>query len=112
MKDRQQAMGYLSGLIRQGYEARTLFLNVMLEQDDWIGALSKPESFKAAAMLDQAQQVVLMYTSHPEWNTPEVLVQINKTLDNNTFQSINKPLGGLEQLRHNALTLIAKNLSR
>ncbi len=75
--NRVQALAVLREKVRLGYHKRDLFIAIVVDQDDWIGAMFKPDAVIDATRLDVAQTVLMLLSTHTGMETDELL----RTLD-------------------------------
>ena len=78
---RPKALEYLRNLVAEGIKQRDLFLNIVIDQDDWLGALSKPESYQQAVRLDLAQTTLLRMASDPSVTVEKMIYDLEADLD-------------------------------
>lgn len=97
MMNRAQALAELRRIIEIGHRQRDLFVEIVVTQDDWLGALGNVSSRHQAARLEAAQMVQMMLLSRPEMDIPTASQIINAQL------VAKPPKDELERAKHAAL---------
>lgn len=73
MMHRKDALHVMSKLVETGYRKRQMFVDIIVEQNDWIGAMFKPDAIWDAMRLDVAQNAIMLMTSDPTMETPQLI---------------------------------------
>ena len=71
----------MSNLIATGYKKRQMFVDIIVDQNDWIGAMFKPDAIWDAMRLDVAQNAAMLMTSDPAMETSQLVQALRQQAD-------------------------------
>ena len=81
MIHRKDALHLMSNLIATGYKKRQMFVDIIVDQNDWIGAMFKPDAIWDAMRLDVAQNAAMLMTSDPAMETSQLVQALRQQAD-------------------------------
>jgi hypothetical protein len=76
--NRNAALHLMTKMVETGYQKRDMFVDIIVAQNDWVGAMFKPEAVWDAMRLDVAQNAVMLMTSDPAMTTEQLVATLQQ----------------------------------
>lgn len=78
MMNRNQALLLLTKMVSRGHQQRDDFISIIVDQDDWVGAMLKGDTLFDAMRYDTAQNAVMLMTSDPAMTTDQLIAALQQ----------------------------------